>query len=76
MFPTDEDIDTKALSSLTEVLQSIADSDDDVTDANKRLANSLKTETRTAEDIAESILRFDDAIQDVTDNYDKWMKAL
>ena len=69
MFPTDADIDTKALDSLTKVIQDIADESDD-------LADSLTEDSRAAEDVAESILRFDNAIEDVVKNYQGWMDAL
>ena len=69
MFPTDSDIDTEALQSMTELIQDIADKSDE-------LADVLSEDTRAAEDVAEAILRFDDAIQDVIDNYDDWMDAL
>ena len=69
MFPTDADIDTKTLDSLTKVIQDIADESDD-------LADSLAGNSRAAEDVAESILRFDNAIEDVVKNYQNWMDAL
>ena len=69
LFPTDEDVDLEQLASLTETIQSIASQSDE-------LADSLETNSRAAQDIAESILRFDDAVQDVVDNYDDWMAAL
>ena len=69
LFPTDADVDTKALESLSEVIQQIADESDE-------LADSLTQDARTSEDVAEAILRFDDAIQDVIDNYDDWLAAL
>lgn len=69
MFPTDEDIDTEALQTLSETIQDIADESDELSDDLIKNAND-------AEDVAESILRFDDAIVDVVDNYDDWMAAL
>ena len=69
MFPTDADVDESALQSLTETIQSIATS-------SAQLHDQLATNAYDAEDIAESILRFDDAIQDVVDHYDEWMGAL
>ena len=69
MFPLDEDVDEKKLQKLTKDIQDIADQYDN-------LADSLKTDGRTAEDVAESLLRFSDATKDVADNYDDWMKAL
>ena len=69
MFPTDADIDTDVLEALSETIQNIADKSDE-------LADSLAEDGRTAEDVAESILRFDNAIEDVVKNYDDWMGAL
>ena len=69
MFPTDADVDESALQSLTETIQSMATS-------SEQLHDQLATNGEDAEDIAESILRFDDAIQDVVDHYDDWSGAL
>ena len=69
MFPTDSDVDQSALQSLSGVIQEIALASD-------QLDNSLETDAEAAEDVAQSILRFDDAITDVTDNYEDWIKAL
>ena len=69
MFPTDSDVDQGALQSLSSVIQEMADS-------STELDNNLDQDTRAADDLSEAILRFDDAITDVTDNYDDWIKAL
>jgi len=69
MFPTDSDVDPKVLESLSETIQDIADESDE-------LADGLTEDSRTADDVAESILRFDDAIGDVVDHYEDWMAAL
>jgi len=69
MFPLDEDVDSKALQSLTDTIQGMADS-------SAELADILEEDKRAAEDVSESILRFDDAIQNVVDSYDDWMGAL
>ncbi len=69
MYPLDQDIDTKQLQDMTEVIQ-------DMADESEELADILAQDSEAAEDIAASILRFDDAIQDVTKNYDDWMAAL
>ena len=69
MFPTDSDVDTEVLETLSETIQDIADESDE-------LADSLTEDSRAAEDVAESILRFDNAIEDVVDNYEDWMDAL
>ena len=69
MFPTDSDVDTEVLEALSETIQDIADESDELSD-------SLTEDSRAADDVAESILRFDDAIGDVVDNYEDWMDAL
>ena len=69
MFPTDSDIEQSAVQQLSDVLQGMADTSIEID-------NDLDEDTRAADDLAEAILRFDDAITDVTDNYDDWMAAL
>ena len=65
----DEDIDADQYEDLAEHIQ-------DVADANEDLSDELKDNEKAAKKVASSILRFDNAIQDVTDNYDGWMEAL
>jgi len=69
MFPTDADVDESALQQLTETLEKTAVS-------SSELAEEVENDGRVAEDVAESILRFDDAIQDVVDHYEDWKGAL
>ena len=69
MFPTDSDVDQGALQSLSGIIQEMADS-------SVELDDNLDQDTRAADDLAEAILRFDDAITDVTDNYEDWLAAL
>lgn len=69
LFPTDSDVDASALQSLTEVLEKIST-------VSEELDDNLNKDARAAEDVAESILRFDDAIQNVVDNYEAWSGAL
>ena len=69
MFPTDSDVDTKVLENLSETIQDIADESDE-------LADGLTEDSRAADDVAESILRFDNAIEDVVKNYENWMDVL
>jgi len=45
-------------------------------DTSIEIDDDLDEDTRAADDLAEAILRFDDAITDVTDNYDDWLAAL
>ena len=69
MFPTDADVDETELSSLTDVIQNLADD-------SGQLADTLQQDAYAAQDVAEAILRFDDAIEEVQKNYDDWMAAL
>ena len=68
MFPVDKDAE-QGLNSLTETVKELAPQLEE-------LANTLEKDTYGAEEVAEGILRFDSAIQDVTKNYDDWMAAL
>lgn len=63
----DEDVDEDELASLTNFLNTT-----DVTG----LSDQLLVCEESAEAVAESILRFDDAIQDVEEHYDDWMYTL
>ena len=65
----DSDVDLDTLQALKDLIQQTATSSDD-------LADSLEKDEKAARNVAEEILRFDDAIQDVVKNYDDWMKAL
>ena len=65
----DEDIDTEEWQDLTKYISDNAGALSEVSD-------ELKTNKIAAAEVAEAILRFDDAIKDVTDNYEDWKKAL
>ena len=69
----DEDIDPEALESLKDAIQDVADSSEGI---GTELADNLVEDEEAAEDVAEAILRFDDACVDVADNYEDWMAAL
>ena len=69
MFPTDSDVDETAYANLTKDIQSLSQQSEE-------LSKVLKKDREGAEELAESILRFDNAIQDVVDNYDTWLGAL
>lgn len=69
MFPTDEDIDLDTLASLSDIFQDLADESEELSD-------DLADNAAAAEDLAEAVLRFDDACKDVVDNYEDWMDAL
>lgn len=65
----DSDIDTDALDNLADHLQENCDQVDDLSD-------SLKDNAKQARRTAEAILRYDSAVEDITENYDDWMDAL
>ena len=65
----DEDIDTEEWENLTEYLS-------DTATQLKELDDGLETNRIAAARVSQSILRFDDAIQDVTDHYEDWIDAL
>ena len=65
----DEDVDTEEWQDLTKYISDNAGALSEVSD-------ELKTNKIAAAEVAEAILRFDDAIKDVTDNYEDWKKAL
>lgn len=67
--PLDEDIDQGALDNLSDHLQQIAQQSKDIPDY-------LKDDREAAEEFAESILRFNDAVDDVSKNFDDWMENL
>lgn len=65
----DSDVDTDALDDLADHLQENCDKVEDLSD-------ELKDNERQAKKTAEAILRYDSAVEDVTENYDDWMDAL
>ena len=65
----DEDIDKDQWVEFTKDIMQNAE-------ALNELADSLKTDRVEAEKLSEAILRYDNAIQDITDNYEDWLKFL
>ena len=65
----DEDVDQETWQDLTKTIYENAD-------AINELSSDLKKDRIAAAEVAQAILRFDDAIQDVTENYEDWTKAL
>ena len=65
----DEDIDEDEWANLVEYLQDYADTIDG-------LSEDLKNCKAEAQRAAQAFLRFDDAVQDVNDNYEDWNDAL
>lgn len=73
LFPVDEDINETVLGELSTKIQEIAEKTQEFSNA---LSDGTIEAARSADELAESILRFDNAIEDVVDNYDTWLNAL
>lgn len=69
IMPLDQDIDTKTLQILTQRIMNTAES-------SQYLDDALTNNKEAAEDLAVSILRYDDAIQTTVDNYEEWIQVL
>lgn len=65
----DEDIDVDEWENLSEYIEENADKLEDYDD-------ELKNNPKLAKKAASELLRYNNAIEDVTKNYDKWMKGL
>ena len=68
-FEVDADVDEEELERLSDYISDNAEEIDGLSD-------HLKTCRSEAKKVAHAILRFDDAIQDVTEHYDDWSDAL
>ena len=65
----DKDVDEKAFSSLKDTLNELSGEFGE-------LSENVKDNEIALGNISEAVLRFDDAIQDVTENYDDWLNIL
>lgn len=65
----DKDVDEKAFSSLKDTLNELSGEFGE-------LSENVKDNETALGNISEAVLRFDDAIQDVTENYDDWLNIL
>lgn len=65
----DEDIDVDEYEALADHLQEVAESSDDLDD-------SLKNNEKQSKKVAAEILRYDSAVEKISDSYDDWKKAL
>lgn len=65
----DKDIDEKVFSSLKDTLNELSGEFGE-------LSENVKNNETALGNISEAVLRFDDAIQDVTENYDDWLNIL
>ena len=63
--PIDSDINESTLFALTQTIR-------DVAGENNEFAESLQEDARASENLAEAILRFNDAIEDMVKNYESW----
>lgn len=65
----DKDVDEKAFSALKDTLNELSGEFGE-------LSENVKNNETALGNISEAVLRFDDAIQDVTENYDDWLNIL
>lgn len=65
----DKDVDEKVFSSLKDTLNELSSEFGE-------LSENVKNNETALGNISEAVLRFDDAIQDVTENYDDWLNIL
>lgn len=65
----DKDIDTEEYEALAKHLKSVAKESEELSD-------DLAYNEKAAKKVSEAILRFDNAIQDVNDNYEDWIHTL
>ena len=68
-FLPDSEVDPEQLESLTQTIEQLADKDE-------RFAKSLEKDHKTAKEAAHSLLRYNNALEEVDKNYDDWMQAL
>ncbi len=69
LVPLDQDIDTTQLERLSELYMETADQIEGLNDG-------IKDNRDWAEDAAAAVLRYDDAIQNLVDNYEDWVSIL
>ena len=67
MVPRDDEVDLEQLNKLSDYLEENANKIEDLADG---------LEEADYDDIAESLLRYKDAIEDITENYDDWIDAI
>ena len=72
----DSDVDEEEWESLANYIHDNAEEINQFAEANERLSEDLLNSKKSSAELAEAILRFDDAIQNVTDNYEEWMDML
>ncbi len=72
----DTDIDIGEMENLADYMQDNLDALNEGAEGTERFSDDLKESDAIATDVAESFLRFDDAIKDVTENYDDWAETL
>ena len=72
----DEDVDEEQYENLTEIIQSMAEASDENNKGALEFSENLKENEEAARDVAEAILRYDSAVEDVKKNSKDWMKIL
>lgn len=65
----DSDVEQQTWMDLTDLIQSIAEESEE-------LADALAEDQLAAEDLAQAILRYDSALQDVSEHYQEWAQIL
>ena len=65
----DFDVDSQELEQLTNELQNVSEEDEIFSD-------NMRTNSVIAQEVAEAILRYKDAIEDLTENYDDWYDTI
>ena len=72
----DADVDTEQYENLTKLIQSMAEASDDNREGAQEFSEDLKDNEKAAKKVAEAILRYDSAVEDVKKNSKDWMKIL
>ena len=72
----DSDVDTGQMEHLADYMQDNLDAINENAEGSERLSEDLVESDAIATDVAESFLRFGDAVKDVTENYDDWADTL
>lgn len=75
-IPTDEDVDVQAMYALRDALMQNNQLYEDTLEPSERLSQDLQDNAWAAEDVAQSILRYDAALATLQQNYDDWLDIL
>lgn len=75
-IPTDEDVDVQAMYALRDALMQNNQLYEEALEPSERLSQDLKENAWAAEDVAQSILRYDAALATIQQNYEDWLDIL